>query len=148
MLATTRATTIRVLRAHHFLASGVAALVLTAVVAAGSWQLSSGGTGAATVPAAAVGATAAREPAYTFYIVTSQEQAMALQSALQMEVEMSAYIRGRGGDFGAPDVAYVEVVHDAASLDRVMQSFMALDAFRPEAGLPQATLVDLRGLGR
>jgi hypothetical protein len=107
----------------------------------------SGGT-ASIAPRAAVGATAEREPTHTFYLVTSQDRAMALQSALQMEVDMVADIRAGEGDFGPPDVFYVEVVNDSASLDRAMQSFMDLATIRVTAGLLEAQLVDLRGLGR
>ena len=149
MLATTRATTLRVVKAHYFLAAGLAALVLTAIAAAGSWQMSGDNGGAASMaPPTAVGATAEREPTHTFYLVTSQDRAATLQSALQMEVDMVADIRAGEGDFGPPDVFYVEVVNDAASLDRVMEAFLYLNKFRFDNGLPEVNLVDLRGLGR
>jgi hypothetical protein len=145
MLATTRATTLRVFKAHHFLAAGLAGLALTAAVAAGTWQMSGDSTGPASMaPRAAVAATVDREPTHTFYLVASQAWA----AKVQTENDMAAEIRVRDGDFGAPDVAYVEVVNDAASLDRVMRNFTYLNTVRFTNGLSEVTLVDLRGLGR
>jgi hypothetical protein len=145
MLATTRATTLRVFKAHHFLAAGLAALALTVAVAAGTWQMSSGGNGPASMPPrAAVAATAEREPTHTLYLVPSEAWA----AKVRAENDMAAEIRVREGDFGPPDVAYVEVVNDIASLDRIMRDFTHLNTVRFTNGLSEVTLVDLRGLGR
>ncbi len=143
--AATRATTLRAVKAHHFLAGGLAALALTAVAAAGAWQMSGDSTGPASMaPRAAVAATVDREPTHTFYLVPSQDWAVKVQA----ENDMAAEIRVREGDFGPPDVAYVEVVNDGPSLDRVMRAFMDLSGIRFESGLSEVTLTDLRGLGR
>ena len=145
MLATTRATTLRVVKAHYFLAAGFAVLALTAVAAAGSWQMSGDSAGSASMaPRQTAGATVEREPTHTFYLVPSQEWV----TRVVMENDLAAAIRVDEGDFGAPDVAYVEVVSDAASLDRVMRDFTYLNTIRFDNGLSEVTLVDLRGLGR
>ena len=145
MLATTRATTLRVVKAHYFLAAGLAVLALTAVAAAGTLRMSGDNAGSASMaPRQTAGATAEREPTYTLYLVASQAWA----TAVQMENDLAADIRAREGDFGPADVVYVEVITDGASLDRVVRTLMDLNNIRLTAGLPEARLVDLRGLGR
>ncbi len=126
----------KTVKAHHFIAGGLAVLV-AALAATGSWRLAdSGGTASVQrVPVAVVShSVTTSAPAPVFYLVSSEDQKDALVSAIgAQEIDSRAL-----GDFE------IIVAPDAETVNRATQMVVDQNAILFSNGLPEMKIVDLR----
>ncbi len=146
VIQSTTARTWKEVKAHHLLAGGLAILV-AALLAAGGWRLAGSGGGTAAVqhvaPVAAPASTITSQPTATYYLVSSQDQA----DALQVVLDDATNIRTAAGDF-RPFDQQITVAPDDETASQTVQFVAQLNDMLVPSGAQPIQVVDLRDTNR